>query len=189
MTRNTATAATRRRTAAAERKAAKAAADKATAEQEAAGAAAVSEVVNAPTRRNLTRKVRNQITEMHDEGKSNAVIASECGIAIEKVEALIAEYAAAAAPAEARAIAKAKTGRYTREDTLMHDGKWSGVRVLGKREDGIDDLGVWGQGQDKHDVAVDAYEAANPDSKYASYITVQQRFLWVTATAPAAVTA
>jgi hypothetical protein len=170
-------------------------------------------------RKNLTKVVRNQITEMHDEGKSASVIASECGIAIEKVEAAIAAYAAgdptggtepaptrgaraaaaklAAAP-EAPAAdapeapeapaeptpAPAKPATSPSRNTREPGYTGKGIRLFGVREDGVDDLGVWGDVFSA--VAVDEYEAAHQDSRYVSYLACPMRNTWLIASGPAA---
>lgn len=156
-----------------------------------------SSTADAPTRRNLTAKVRNQITEMADEGKTVAVIASECGVSVAKVEATLAAAAQGKTLAEASAEALANGGtvaadgtpdvpptaakpkkaakvtRSRREDG--YDGK--GQRLFGIREDGIDDLGTWG---DVFSIlAVDAYEKAHPDQRYTSYLACPARNTWL----------
>lgn len=149
-------------------------------------------------RKNLTAKVRNQITEMADDGATVAQIASECGITVEKVEATLAAAAegkslaeaekaaaaAAAAPAdEAPAAPKppkpVKVERFRREPAhVQPDGKVIGVRLFGVREDGHDDLGVHGT-TNEVGPAVDAYEKTHKDAKYSDYLAVPQRFVWL----------
>jgi len=159
-------------------------------------------------KRNLTAKVRNAITELADEGKTPAQIASECGISVEKVEAVIAaaaegktvaEAAAAALAAAPEAPADGETPtpaaapkpakpkpvlRYRREERFVaEDGKVAGVRLFGVVQVGTPDethtdLGVWGTTNDTGP-AVDAYEKANKTEKFEVYLAVPQRFIWL----------
>jgi hypothetical protein len=148
----------------------------------------------APARRNLTAKVRNQITEMHDDGKSNAEIASACGISEAKVEATLAaaaegktlSEAAAAKLAEgataaevAEPVAKpakaAKPSRVYRET----DHTSVGVRLFGIRADGtVADLGP--HGRNDFVPACDAYEKTGGEI-FPTYVGAPMRNVWAIA--------
>src|SRR4029077_20570241 len=110
----------------------KASASETPAEPEAPAAVAVEDK---PKRVNLTARVRNQITEMHDEGKSVKEIALATGISAERVQAKLDE-AAAAAP-KAAADKPKKVQEFTRlpgsENT---EGRVTGMALFTVSEDG-----------------------------------------------------
>lgn len=142
-----------------------------------AASAATEPAPETPKRVNLTKAIRNQITEMHSEGKSVSQIASETGISPERVEAKIAEYTAAVAPAASKGKGgkPKKPSAFSRED-FANAAK--GVRLWGVVTDGDDkDLGVWGEYN--FSPAVKAYEAANPEAKFAQYRGVRQSYIWL----------
>jgi hypothetical protein len=153
---------------------------------------AATEAPAKPARKNLTAKVRNAITELADAGKTVAQIASECGVPAEKVEATLAAAAVGKTLAQAEAegavatddtgavtVAPAKPKKVSRV-TREANHTSTGVRLFGylAHEDGmIQDLGAWGANDFQG--AVEAYEAANPEGRFAlGYIGCPMRNVW-----------
>jgi hypothetical protein len=143
----------------------------------------------APARRNLTAKVRNQITEMADEGKTVAAIASECGISVAKVEATLAAAAEGKTLSEA-AAAKLAEGASAAEvaepakpakpaSRVYREANYTNkaVRLFGIRADGTAaDCGYWGEyGFEK---ACDAYEASEGAEIFPTYVAAPMRNTW-----------